>query len=254
MELFGSEIEFDTMKENSKNPLKLNKLVQENEIKKEYEGRPDKPFNLFSPSQIGYCRRQMYNRKMNLTEMPRNVQGILHSGTRHHFWLEHHLPRHAEDRGLETEKRLKAELELDEEDFNLYVSGEADAVDTEGYVYDHKFTSNTDYAPKDKDIRQVMMYIYALPEAHTGQLEYVKDGSRFSKDGQYKVVEVEFDREEFIKMVGRMRDVAKKVQERKGTKKELVNPFDKCDCFFCDSEEPKEEVNKALMDLEDGDE
>jgi len=82
-----------------KKPYRLAKLVEQKVIENDY-GRSQKPPQVFSPSQVGYCRRQMYNRKMNITDMDRYIQGILHAGTVNHFWLEHNLPELAESRGL----------------------------------------------------------------------------------------------------------------------------------------------------------
>jgi len=238
--------------EDAKKPLKLNKMVEENYIEGSW-GKSDKPFNLFSPSMVGYCRRQMYNGKMGLTEPDRKIKGILNDGTRHHFWLEHNLPEIVEDRALETEKRVKTKLKLGHKDFDLFVSGYADAVDSEGYVYDHKFTSNTYYqqdSPKEKDRRQVLMYLFALDGVHMGQLEYVQaDRELRSSDQVYH--RITWDKEEFKRVVSRMADVAEAVKNREGTEKEVVNPFDKCDCHYCESEEFKPEVVEELSERGD---
>lgn len=235
----------------SKRPLRINELVEEKVIEKEY-GRSQKPFNLFSPSMVGYCKRQMYNRKFSLTEMPRYVQGILHAGTVNHFWLEHHLPELVEDRAVETEKRVKTRVELDDKDFDVFVSGYADVVDSAGYVYDHKFTGDPSYqsdGPKEKDKRQVNMYIYALDGVHTGQLEYVQRDGKFLKDSEAAVHTFEFDEELFESTVENMKQVAEEVRlaEKMGT--ESHNPFDKCDpdnCYFCKNESLRPEVKEEL--------
>jgi len=99
----------------SKDALKLNKIVEEQVIENDY-GKSEKPFNVFSPSQVGYCKRQMYNRKMNITDMDRYVQGILHAGTVNHFWLEHKLPALVDDRGLQTERKFRKRINIDDEE------------------------------------------------------------------------------------------------------------------------------------------
>lgn len=248
--------ELETQKENSKDPLFLNKMVEDETINNDYSKR-EKPAHVFSPSQVGYCKRQMYNQKMNLTNMDRYVKGILHAGTVNHFWLEHNLPSMVSDRGLGTERKFRKRIEIDEKDFDLFVSGYADAVDTEGYVYDHKFTGDPSYAPKNKDIRQVMMYLYCLPDVHTGQLEYVRRDGKFGKKGNkpyIKVHEVEFDPEEFASVLRNMAEVAEAVKEREDTDKELINPFDRCEkdggdpCFYCEDDHrdmKKEVVERA---------
>lgn len=232
-------------------PLKIHELVEDKVIEAEY-GLTPKPFNQFSPSQVGYCKRMMYNRKFNLTTMDRYIKGILHAGTVNHFWLEHHLPSLVEDRAVQTEKRVRVKVPIDDKDFDLFVYGEADVVDSEGFVYDHKFTGATKYVedePKKKDFRQVNMYIYGLDDVHTGQLEYV------TRDGQFSPTEdsverhtFEFDQEEFDKTVENMKDVAEKVRIAKLQDTQHINPFDKCedDCFFCDNEKLKPEVKKKL--------
>jgi len=232
-------------------PLKIHEMVEDKRIDTEY-GRTPKPFNQFSPSMVGYCKRMMYNRKMNLTTMDRYVKGILHAGTVNHFWLEHNLPSMVEDRAVRTEQRVRVRVPVDDKDFDLFVYGEADVVDSKGFVYDHKFTGDVKYVsdePKQKDYRQVNMYIYGLDDVHTGQLEYVTRDGKFGNT-EYNVVRhtFEFDEEAFEKTVENMKEVAEKVRiaEMQGT--EHINPFDKCesDCFFCDKETLKPEVKEKL--------
>lgn len=184
--------------------------------------------------------------------MPRYVKGILHAGTVNHFWLEHHLPSLVEDRGVSTEVRVRDRIEIEDKDFDIFVYGEADVVDTAGYVYDHKFTGDVSYvrdSPKQKDKRQVMVYIHALDDVHTGQLEYVTRDGKF-QSAEENVVRHTFswDEEEFETIKENMKDVAEKVRiaERQGT--ELINPFDKCedDCYFCKNETFTEEVKEQL--------
>lgn len=236
---------------NSVRPLRIHELVEEKVIEPDY-GRTPRPFNQFSPSMTGYCKRQMYNRKMNLTDMPRYVKGILHAGTVNHFWLEHKLPELVEDRAVETEKRVKTEIPVEDKDFDLYVSGYADVVDSNGFVYDHKFTGDVSYQsdkPKDKDKRQVMVYIYALEDVHTGQLEYVtRDGKFQSAEDNVVVHTFSWDEELFNSIKSNMRDVAEKVRLHEQQGREVVNPFDKCesDCYFCGNEEFREEVKEEL--------
>jgi len=232
-------------------PLKIHELVEDKVIEKEF-GRSAKPFNQFSPSMVGYCKRQMYNRKFNLTSMDRYVKGILHAGTVNHFWLEHNLPSLVEDRAVETEKRVRVRVPVDDKDFDLFVYGEADVVDSEGFVYDHKFTGDVSWVedePKQKDYRQVNMYVYGLDDVHTGQLEYVTRDGLFGDTSESVVRHTfEFDEEEFEATVSNMKEVAEKVRvaERQGT--EFRNPFDKCesDCFFCDNESLRPEVKEEL--------
>ncbi len=238
----------------AKKPLNLAEIVEDNIIESDYS-RSEKPFNLFSPSQIGYCKRQMYNRKMNLTVMPRYVQGILHAGTVNHFWLEHNLPSLVEDRQMKTEVRIKQEFQTsDKYDFNLFISGYADAVDSEGWVYDHKFTGATYYVedePKEKDKRQVMMYIYGMDDVHAGQLEYIGRTGKFEK-GDYITHTVELDISTIKKITQNMAEVAQAVKNRIHTDKMYENPFDKCDrdggdpCYFCQNETLKNQEIKGL--------
>jgi len=232
-------------------PLRLHKMVEDKVIEKEY-GKSTKPFNLFSPSMVGYCKRMMYNRKMNLTTMDRYVQGILHAGTVNHFWLEHNLPELIEDRAVRTEQRVRVKVPVEEKDFDLYVYGEADVVDSKGFVYDHKFTGDVSYVedePKQKDFRQVNMYIYGLDDVHTGQLEYVtRDGRFMSTDSSVVRHTFEFDEEAFEATVENMKQVAERVRLAKMQDTEHINPFDKCeeDCFFCDNETLRPSVKEKL--------
>lgn len=234
-------------------PLDLAQKIQDKVIEKNYTRRA-KPFNQFSPSQTGYCKRQMYNRKMNLTKMPRKVQGILHAGTVNHFYLEHKLPEIIEDRALKTEQKIKSRIPTPE-DFDIYISGLIDAVDSEGCIYDHKFTGNTYYVedePKEKDRRQVITYLYSMEKAHTGQLQYITRDGKFKED-EWVTHQVQFDEEAFVEMVDNMTEVAEKVREHDRKEIQYVNPFEKCGCYFCSEEEPREKVKeKRLKDDEHG--
>lgn len=234
-------------------PLRIHDLVEKKAI--EWDGsRSKRPFNTFSPSMTGYCRRQMYNRVFDLTSMDRYIQGILHAGTVNHFWLEHNVPEMVEDRGVRTEVRVKNRIPIDDKDFDIFISGYADAVDSEGYVYDYKYTGDVSYqkdAPKDKDKRQVIMYIDALEGVSHGRLEYItRDGKFGQMDSNAVYHDVEWDQDVFDAMIQRMVDVAEKtrIAEMQGT--EIYNPFDKCedDCFYCDSETWKKEVREELED------
>jgi len=237
-------------------PLRIHEMVEEEVIEKDY-GRSVKPANVFSPSMVGYCKRQMYNRKFSLTEMPRYVQGILHAGTVNHFWLEYNLPGMAEDRSISTEVRVRTRIPAPDCTFDLFVYGEADVVDSKGNVYDHKFTGNTGYVvdePKDKDKRQVNMYIYGLDGVDTGQLEYVqRDGTFHPTDSSVSVHTFEFDQELFDDTVENMKAVAEEVKLAEKTGTEYQNPFEKCDCYFCEKETLKPEVKEELdRDSPDG--
>jgi len=244
----ADQLENQQEEKGEKEPLKLNRTVEEKVIENEWTKTP-KPFNLFSPSQVGYCKRQLYNRKHSLTSVDRYVKGILHAGTVNHFWLEHHLPELIEDRAIRTEARVKNKIEVPNHDFDIYVSGYADAVDTEGFVYDHKFTGNIEYSmesPKEKDRMQVLMYIDSLDDVHTGQLEYVQRQGRFQKG---KIVEhtIEWDEEDFQAMVDKLIEVCAALKDRKGTELEEINPFSKCDCFYCKNEELNDRAKQAVQ-------
>lgn len=258
-QLYDTKDELQEQRETSKRPIKLNRLVERDKIEGEYS-KSQKPANVFSPSQVGYCRRQLYSGKMNIKNMSRYVQGILHAGTVNHFWLEHHLPELVYDRGMETERKFRKRISVNDKDFDLFVSGYADAVDSEGYVYDHKFTGAPSYAqnkPKEKDKRQVMMYLYCLPDVHTGRLEYVQRNGKFEKGEDTMMFhEIKFNPKEFQEILETMEDVAEAVMEREGTELEKVNPFPRCSkdggdpCFYCqdDWEDTKHEVKQELKE------
>jgi hypothetical protein len=103
--------------------------------------------------------------------------------------------------------------------------------------------------PKSKDKRQVNMYIYALDDVHTGQLEYVTRDGKFAEFNDVVEHTFEFDEELFESTVENMKQVAEEVRlaEKMGT--EYHNPFDKCDpddCYFCKNESLKPEVKEEL--------
>lgn len=256
--------ELEKQREKSKEPLSLNQTVEDEIISAGY-GKSEKPVQVFSPSQVGYCKRQMYNHKADLTGIDRYVQGVMHQGTINHYWLEHNLPELFSDRAVETERKFRKKISLEEKEFDLYLSGYADVVDSEGYVYDHKFTGATKYikdGPRIKDKRQVMMYTYCLPDAHTGKLEYVLRDGKFDKsDYQPYILEyiIEFEPATFSDTIQNMMDVTEELKDRQGTDREHVNPFDRCDrddgdpCFYCegDHKDFKQETKRKLKEMEE---
>jgi len=251
----------EQQRKESKPPYRLAKLVEDRVIESDYS-RSEKPPQVFSPSAVGYCKRQMYNRKMNLTDMDRYIQGILHAGTVNHFWLEHNLPELANDRTMMTERKFRKEIPVEDEDFNVYVSGYADVTDGEGYVYDHKFTGDPTWKkdkPALKDELQVMMYLYCLDDIHTGRLEYNKrDGKHPETEENTVYHTIKFDKQKFDNVMENMVEVAKAVKNRKGTDLQYMNPFDRCSrdggdpCFYCedDHKDTRKEVSKTLSDKE----
>jgi hypothetical protein len=89
------------------------------------------------------------------------------------------------------------------------------------------------------------MYIYALDGVDTGQLEYVKRDGTFHP-GNAIAHSFKFDEEEFDKTVENMKQVAEASREAEKNGTEHKNPFDKCDCYFCEKETLKPEVKEKL--------
>ncbi len=216
-----------------KEPLHLAKIVEES-FTKEW-GRREKPPNVFSPSTLGYCKRQMYNKKAGLTKFDRYIKGIVHCGTRHHYWLEHHLPSMIEDRGLRTEVKFRKKVG------DIYLNGIIDAVDSEGYVYDHKFTGAVSYVkkePKLEHVIQILAYIIGI-DAEAGVVEYIGRDGKF-QDGDYvqHVIKFEDYAEVWKDVISDAEEVANYIIENGYTE----NPYDKCErddgnpCFYCKSE------------------
>ena len=217
-------------------PLQINREVERQLIEDRSERYPHEPDHVFHPHLMGYCRRVMYNRKANLTYMDREVLGKVHMGTRHHCYLEHHIPRLHSDRTIETEIPVDRDVVVD--GTRIAIKGTADVIDSRGVIYDHKFTGGLSWVrdePKDTHVGQLHAYMYAA-DRRLGQVEYVLRRGEVKK-GEYIEHPVPWNPEIFKRSVERAVDVLEALQsadEREGGR--YNNPFSHCGCFYCKDE------------------
>lgn len=217
-------------------PLRINREVERQLIEDRSERYPHEPDHVFHPSMMGYCRRVMYNRKANLTYMDREVLGKVHMGTRHHCYLEHHIPRLHADRTIETEVPVDRDVVVD--GMRITVKGTADVIDSRGVIYDHKFTGGLSWVqdgPKDEHVGQLHAYMFAA-DKRLGQVEYVRRCGEVEQ-GAYVEHQVPWNPEIFTRSIERAVDVLdalRSVDERDGGR--YNNPFTHCGCFYCKDE------------------
>jgi len=152
-------------------------------VKEKLHDREDRDVRdpeVFSSYYAGYCPRQIYIRKMRLSDMDLSGLGAVKMGSLIHEWLEDSI----ED--VEFEKQFT----LVED--GLRIEGRADAVD-DNAVYDFKSTASLNYTDKPEHRRQLMVYMKAFNKDR-GKLVYLS-----KKNLEVEEVEVEYDEEVYRK-------------------------------------------------------
>ena len=134
-----------------------------------YEGHDTNPHdNTFHASSVGYCKRQLYLNKCNLSDMDNKGLRIVNIGSLLHFKMEkivEEMPDH-----------IKSEKEIPPvEKHGVKLIGTADAVDMEqGVVYDFK-TRGGWYKfnpPTKRHLSQLQVYMEGF-DIDYGQIVYI---------------------------------------------------------------------------------
>lgn len=195
---------------------------------------------VFHPSQVGYCKRQCYVKKLGLEKLTGKTLGIFEIGTIIHEWFEENLPEIRDD--------VVMEAPIETEINGIEITGHTDCVQfREGgdVVYDFK-TKGSFYkysGPYDRHLDQLHLYMEAM-DAPLGQIVYVSKKKLFREaqnsedywiETHPKSSALHIDRERISEVTGRARDVAETI-EREGLPSEPSDiPYDSCGCWVCEN-------------------
>lgn len=201
--------------------------------------------NTFHPSQLSMCRRQMLLSKLGIEQHSTKTLGIFKIGTIVHKWLENNLPNYT-DLTVETEKPVSYTIDTGERiDKNINIVGTCDlwipnfqlVVDYKTQTGWHFFDPYEDnlYNQKKSHLTQLSIYMLGL-KAAKGKLVYIDKG-------KFEARQYPNENDDFIavqenlvnKASNRAIDVMNEL-EQNYPKNNSEIPFDKCDCWQCDSE------------------
>ena len=180
----------------------------------------NEPLELFHPSSLGYCKRQIFRSKAELTKFPFVVQGAMDVGSILHEWAENNLFKPT---GAITEKYI-----LVKGIGETYLKGRLDILH-EGVVYDLKFIGKN-YLPKSPlphHVSQLNCYMLGA-RVRNGCLVYVS-----KMNLALKIFELEFNKDLYVSDIMKVKEVYDKLLT---WKKGDVIPFEKCGCYFCENE------------------
>lgn len=193
------------------------------------------------PSQLASpCRRQAYVSKFGLKDQSEWL-GALHGGTLIHEFLEESLREKYADTDRNLRFEMPAECELD----GINIVGTADCYDADhGVIYDYKTRAGLSYKfnpPKESHVDQIQLYM-AATGARRAQLVYIsrKDLSetyRWPADDEDEEREfILYDPERVSYLLDRAKDIRDAVQEHGIAEAPEEIPFEKCGCWFCETE------------------
>lgn len=222
-----------------------NYLKQKN---KEYTGHNTNPTNTtFHASSIGYCKRQLYLKKTNLSSIDKKGLRIVNIGSQLHYLMEKVVQNN-------TPEHIKSEISMPELEINgIKFTGTADAVDQKnGIIYDFK-TRGGWYKfnpPSQRHIDQLQIYMNGFDHPR-GQLVYmsrkdmsmkhfpsIEDLGTIPTNDLGKALYVQKNREHVKKLSQKAWEVLELIRDYgiPETEKELNDIIPKCGCYICQNE------------------
>lgn len=188
------------------------------------------------PSQIGGCRRQAYLSKLGL-QGENEYEGALASGEIIHQFFEDRSSIIADELGVSVSD-VETEVPIEYQHGDVTFVGHADYyVEPLDLVLDLK-TRNGWYnfeAEDDRYLDQLHCYAMALDAENLGIIYLSKKDSPVAKTWPTSDFG-DFDWGRWGEVIARAHDVVEAAQEVPRPTDEDEIPFDKCGCYFCNSE------------------
>lgn len=185
---------------------------------------------VFHASQVGYCKRQIYLKKVGADSYDKETLRKFHVGTRIHEEFEEEIqPRIPAVFEVPTKRRF--------DEYGVTVIGHAD-VYTGDAVEDFK-TRGSWYRhnpPVQRHLDQLFMYMLSL-KVGKGRIVYVS-----KKDYEVRTYPesgmLELDEQRvFQELLPKLEEVKEAVKKAPEPEYEEDVPFEKCGCWICDNEE-----------------
>lgn len=209
------------------------RILDDGEEKK----RLGEPIELFHPSSLGYCRRQIFLSKIGAKDFPQWIRGSMQAGTNLHVWIQSF--NEIQDKCLIEHV---VNFPINE---HIFIKGSADLVHKKtGYVWDIKSIKTLSFVyknPKAEHVEQLNAYLMGLGSKE-GEILYLQ-----KSDLEVVSHKVVANLELFSGTKKKIIDVYNNLI--RWDKKEIKYcPFDKCGCYFCKNEQLKPE----FKDIDDG--
>ena len=203
--------------------------------------RAIEPIEVFHPSTLGFCERQIFLSKINAKDFDEITKGSMQSGTVLHSWIEH-FPELLDSCVIEKPITIQIQGTL------AFIKGNADIVTKDNsYVWDIKSTKTLSYlqsSPMSHHIPQINVYMAGL-NANEGELLYIEKNTLQTVKHVLAFNKILFEQtcQKIIKVYE-----ALKVWENAGGWNNPI-PFEKCKgrCFFCETESIKPEFLKLMQ-------
>jgi len=210
----------------------IEKRIMNDEI--EQQRKTELP-EIWHPSILGYCERQMFLSKIHARMFDKIIKGSMMSGTILHHWVQH-FPELQETCDIEKPIKLQINGSL------AFIQGSADIVlKDNSYVWDIKSAKSLAFIPMKQHIDQLNVYLAGL-NAPEGELLYIEKNTL--ETVPYKI---KFNQQLFDETVGKVLSVyeALKVWENAGSFNNPI-PFTSCGCYFCKNEVINPEIKKLM--------
>lgn len=194
---------------------------------------------VFHASQVGFCKRQLYNSKLGLQDHDATTLGIFEVGNMIHHWMEtriaNELPNCQFEHSLDS--TIDVVSPVSRKTIQLDFTGTCDCWDMENdAIYDFKTRSGwySFSPPKQRHLDQILIYM-EMSDVRKGQVVYIskKDMSirTYPEDGFF-----EYDKQRTHELKMKCAKIAEKIVQRGYPQSRHDIPFDKCGCFFCNQE------------------
>jgi len=180
------------------------------------EEKEKEPFS-FYPSEIPYCQRKNYYSRKAPIPFDKKTKRIFHTGNLYHNFITYLLKHNFEDTKLLDSERsvtIIAEPEYDVDirgrlDNLVLINLDNEKGEKEKTIFEVKSSSSIQFLkePQKHHVMQLTPYLRAL-QLKKGYIVYVEKNTL-----QTKVFPVKYDKEIFLNVVKRARDLAKHLRE-----------------------------------------
>lgn len=195
---------------------------------------------VFHASQVGFCKRQLYNSKLGISHNDATLLGIFEVGNMIHHWMETRLGSELPNTVFEHSLNETVDVvsPVTRKTIQLEFTGTCDCLDLENDAI-HDFKTKSGWykfnPPTQRHLDQILIYM-EMSDVRKGQVVYIskKDMSirTYPENGYF-----EYDEQRVHELKSKCAKVAEKIVRQGYPSKKVEIPFDKCGCYFCKQEE-----------------
>jgi CRISPR-associated exonuclease Cas4 len=191
----------------------------------------EKNDNVFYPSELPYCKRKnYYSRRCNIP-FDAETKRLFHMGNLIHNFITFLLKKNFEGKLIDSERSLTV---IADAEHDIDIRGRLDNLvmindesGSEKTIFEVKSTANISFMKEAQEhhVMQITPYLRAL-QMKKGYIVYVEKNTL-----KTKVFPVEYNKEIFLKLVNRAKDIAKHLREN--TLPEADGKKSKWECNYC---------------------